>query len=377
LILAPFTSQRARLLDVKRLVAGLLCLGLGAAVAALASRSPAAVETLYARGLYPALSAGLSCPASLLPLSLAEIVFLFLPFALAWRLGRLWQEGRGAGWVRAGLGLAADASLLAGALGLAFVLLWGLNYHRQPFAASAGLDASPARLDELRGLAASLAARADRLREGLPEDTSGVLRAEGGAAGVLGRVGAGFAAAAPRYPLLSGRCLRPKPALLSGAMSWLGLTGIYSPFTGEPNVNVAAPDVELPFSASHEAAHQRGFAREDEASFVGYLACRFHPDRDFNYAGALAASVHASNALQVADREAWSRIETARSEAVKRDLRALREWAARHEGPAARAAERVNDAYLRAQGQRDGVRSYGRMVDLLLAERRAERGGAE
>ena len=32
--------------------------------------------------------------------------------------------------------------------------------------------------------------------------------------------------------------------------------------------------------------------------------------------------------------------------------------------------ETVNDAYLRAQGQ-DGVTSYGRMVDLLLAERRA------
>ena len=26
---------------------------------------------------------------------------------------------------------------------------------------------------------------------------------------------------------------------------------------------------------------QRGFAREDEAGYVGYLACRFHPDGDF------------------------------------------------------------------------------------------------
>ena len=35
----------------------------------------------------------------------------------------------------------------------------------------------------------------------------------------------------------------------------------------------------------------------------------------------------------------------------------------------------MNDAYLRSQGQKDGVRSYGRMVDLLLAERRAARPG--
>jgi hypothetical protein len=32
----------------------------------------------------------------------------------------------------------------------------------------------------------------------------------------------------------------------------------------------------------------------------------------------------------------------------------------------------VNDTYLKAQGQTQGVRSYGRMVDLLLAERRAK-----
>jgi hypothetical protein len=155
-------------------------------------------------------------------------------------------------------------------------------------------------------------------------------------------------------------------------MSWLGLTGIYSPFTSEANVNVDVPAPELPFSASHETAHQRGFAREDEANFAGYLACRLHPDRDFRYAGLLAASVHASNALYAVDRAAARDVEAGRSPAVRRDLEALRAWAARHEGPVARAAEKVNDAYLKSQGAADGVRSYGRMVDLLLAERRAE-----
>jgi hypothetical protein len=30
----------------------------------------------------------------------------------------------------------------------------------------------------------------------------------------------------------------------------------------------------------------------------------------------------------------------------------------------------VNNAYLKTQGQKEGVRSYGRMVDLLIAEER-------
>ena len=38
------------------------------------------------------------------------------------------------------------------------------------------------------------------------------------------------------------------------------------------------------------------------------------------------------------------------------------------------AKETVNDTYLKANGQTDGVRSYGRMVDLLLAYYRANDG---
>ena len=36
----------------------------------------------------------------------------------------------------------------------------------------------------------------------------------------------------------------------------------------------------------------------------------------------------------------------------------------------------ANDTYLKANDQADGMRSYGRMVDLLLAEQRAEGEGA-
>ena len=360
---------------MKRFAAGLLFLTLAATLSAAGGQAPATVERLYALGVYPVLSAALSCVSGVLPVSVAELCFFAAAFLLVRRLLRLFRTGRATGW-DAALGLClADLILLAGGLALAFVLLWGLNYRRLPFATSAGLDASPASVDELRDLAFALAGRANERREGLAEDLQGVMLTKGGARSVLARTQAGFDEAAAHYSTLRGSCVRPKPLLFSEALSWLGLTGIYSPFTGEANVNVRAPESELPFSASHETAHQRGFAREDEANFAAYLACRFHPDPDFNYSGTLAASVHASNALFTAGREAWQAVEATRSPAVKRDLGALRAWAERHEGAVSRTSERLNDAYLRAQGQAEGVRSYGRMVDLLLAERRAERLG--
>jgi hypothetical protein len=41
------------------------------------------------------------------------------------------------------------------------------------------------------------------------------------------------------------------------------------------------------------------------------------------------------------------------------------------EGPVSEAVDVVNDTYLKVNHQEDGVKSYGNMVDLLLAEYRA------
>ena len=111
-------------------------------------------------------------------------------------------------------------------------------------------------------------------------------------------------------------------------------------------------------------------AREDEANYVAYLACIHHPDRDFRYSGFLNASQYVLAELYRADRAAYARVEPGRSAAMRRDDVALREWIEKYRGRATEVGRKVNDAYLKSQGQADGVRSYGRMIDLLLAERR-------
>jgi len=62
-----------------------------------------------------------------------------------------------------------------------------------------------------------------------------------------------------------------------------------------------------------------------------------------------------------------------RSPAVRRDVEAVWTWSRRYQGAVRRTAERVNDGYLKSQGHALGIRSYGRMVDLMLAERRRAR----
>jgi hypothetical protein len=358
-----------------RLLAAFALAGAGAAVQLAASSRPETVERVFSRGAYPRIGGALSCLSDPLPFSVAEAGLAALAVWIAYRLGvglrRVRREKR-LRWPDLTAAL-ANALIAAAVAYVAFLALWGLHYQRLPFARTAGLDTRPSSASELEALCLDLVREANDLRGIVEEDGSGVMRVAGGARGALARAPAGFARAAALQPLLAGACGRPKPVAVSPLLSWLGITGIYSPFTGEPNVNVDVPHPDLPFSASHEIAHARGFAREDEASYLGYLACRLHPDPDFRYSGVLAAGLYAQGSLARADRAAHDRVETLRSAAVRRDLEALAAWSARHRGPVQAAARRVNDAYLRSQGQAEGVRSYGRMVDLLLAERRRRR----
>ena len=337
----------------------------------LAAGHPAATERVYTRSLYPRLSSIVSAATGWIPFSVAEALLLAGLALLGGRAlsaVRRRRSGRPRPPLAPGI---ARLATLAAAVVLAFDLLWGLNYDREAVAALLAYDTSPARPEELVSLAAELIAEAERLRAGLPEDDRGALRLDDGRRGAMRRAVRGFAA-----PDLGGLPLpptggRPKLVLLSPLLSYAGIAGVFVPFTGEANVNATLPDCELPFTAAHELAHQKGYAREEEANYVGYRACRGHPDRDFQYSGTFRAALYALAALGRADRAAYGRLRATLPPPLRRDLAALAAWRARYASPLGDVQERINDAYLKTQGQREGVQSYGRMVDLLLAERRA------
>lgn len=357
----------------RRAAGGLaLCLGLRA----WGLLAPAQVERWYARALYPAVVSFVSGVSARVPFSLAECAAALAVAVVAWRLVRALRRRAPAppapavgrvGRVRAALARSAAAATLAYAV---FLLAWGLNYDRLPLAQGLGLDPRPAAPAELRALCRELLDDADRLRAGLPEDGTGAMRPSGGVAGVLRRSPEGYARLAPGWPLAGAAPRAPKPLVSSALFSRLGVSGLYVPFTGEAHVNTDVPASGMPFAACHELAHQRGFAREDEASFVGYLACRAHPDDDFRYSAAFEALLESLAALQPLEPGAARAVAQAASPGVLRDWRALDAWIRRNAGPARAVSQAVNDTYLRSQGQSQGVRSYGRVVDLLLAERR-------
>ena len=73
------------------------------------------------------------------------------------------------------------------------------------------------------------------------------------------------------------------------------------------------------------------------------------------------------NALYRADHEAWREVRGTLASEAEPDLAANNAFWDRYEGTLSDTANRINDTYLRVNGQADGVRSYDRMVDLIVA----------
>ncbi|MDD3297928.1 MAG: DUF3810 domain-containing protein [Firmicutes bacterium] len=341
-------------------------------VAYLASRFPDAVELYYSRYLYRFLSQAISSATGILPFSVAEVMVVLVVILTAadvvYGAVRLIKSPgkRMILLIRQLATLAVAASVVY----FSFIAVWGLNYHRVSIASIANLEVRAVSVEELEVLCRYLIERANGLRELVKEDQNGVMVSPEGSSDMLKRAYKGYQAAAIIYPELGGRYGRPKGVMLSKVLSYQGIGGIYFPFTGEANVNISEPHFMIPFTASHEMAHQRGFAREDEANYIGYLASIMHSDPDFRYSGTMVALQYSMNALARQDRERYNSLKGEYSDGMVRDLNAWNEHCRKYEGFVRETTDRINDAYLQANAQSDGIQSYGRMVDLLLAHYR-------
>jgi hypothetical protein len=281
--------------------------------------------------------------------------------------------------------------VLAAFVTAAFYVTWGLNYARAPLPDRLGwqaierpADESARRLqtEEILTLTRQLVeATNDAYREFAGGDDLGrPSSVPAGVATLDPALDAGYARVHSRLalePAIAWPRGRAKPAVASLVMSHLRLRGFYFPWTGEAIYNRLQPEASLPQVLAHEKAHQRGIALEDEASFVGYLACASSADPYVRYSGYLFAQGQLIGELsRRAGPEAAAALRRQRLAGVQRDLAAVSAYWRRYGGRASRVSARVNDGYIRAQGDRRGIASYGATRSLIVLFARHNGGSA-
>ncbi|MBP1926388.1 hypothetical protein J2Z76_002253 [Sedimentibacter acidaminivorans] len=252
-----------------------------------------------------------------------------------------------------------------------FVLFCGMNYYRYEFTAYSGFEIKKSSKQELIQLCDDLINDANEYRKKIGSDTNGVAAlSDDNIYETSRRVQYSFNSISNSYDVLKGNYPRPKPILFSRAMSYTQITGVFFPFTFESNVNVDIPSYQIPATMCHELVHMRGFMREDEANFVSYLTCISSGYDDFAYSGTMLALTYSMNALYLEDYHAFVQLYEKYSKDVKLDMAYTSTYWEQFQTRIAKISHNVNNTYLKANNQVDGVKSYGRMVDLLVAMQR-------
>lgn len=255
---------------------------------------------------------------------------------------------------------------IVGLLLFLYTVNCGINYYALSFSTYAGLEDGTYTVEELDALCSDLVdlvnEAAKNGRQSYRENRS-AWRAESVKA---------MQEAGEKFSCLSGFYPKPKEVFVSQILSVQQLCGVYSPFTVEANFNGDMPDYNVPHTLCHELSHLKGFMREDEANFIGYLACISSEKEAFRYSGYLTGWVYAGNALARVDMSRYIELTNQLCGEARQDLDENSDFWNRYESKVSEAATQMNDTYLKMNSQTEGVKSYGRMVDLMLSYRRMQ-----
>lgn len=338
----------------------------------LTEQNSTLTERIFSGGIYKYYAITLGFLTEKLPFSLMELgiclaVFAGFPLLFFWFYYLYWNwHWKDEILIKSFWNVAAVSSILF----FWVTLFCNVNYNRYTFAEISNLTIQPSTTQELYELCKELAVEANELREQLQtEDEYGAFCLENSSIRILSQTAQeGYAKLGEQYKQFNYPAIRAKGILFSRLMSYTDLVGVYCPFTMECNINQEAADYSIPSTICHELAHYYGFMREDEANFIAYLVCKNTEDLSYNYSGTMLALIHAGNQLASVDSEKYYELWLSYSEQVKIDLKKNSEyWAQFKENKVTAVSQAMNDSYLKANNQSDGVKSYGRMVDLLLA----------
>lgn len=346
----------------------LILIAWGLFLPSLLEKNPLNVEKTYSDKIFPPISNVLGAATAITPLSIAEIltilVVLIVVIVIVVRVMQIFFSKI---HYTQFLNTLLSIGIFAGVLLNVFYLFWGANYYRQPLAQQLHLSVEKRPIEQLETLCVSLAEEAKTLRAQVDEDEQGVFTLKDGYRVYFDRIPRAYENLGRVHSQFSRRVYPAKGVLCSELMSFSGIAGIYFPFTGEANVNIQQPPLLLLSSAAHETAHYIGVAPEDSANFVAYLACINSDDPAIRYSGVMLALIHCGDKLCDYDSDKYAALCAGYSDGMRRDLVDYDKYWASYEGEVQETVNRINDSYLKHNGQQSGVDSYGEMVDLMLA----------
>jgi hypothetical protein len=354
-------TSAGKALSFKVYIYTIAALGGLMAVIFILGNYPAYIEKYYSGGLYRLIGSLWHFLLSWAPFSVGDVFYAVLIaflikglFSFIANLGRMQWRKLLVNFLKLIIGLQIFIC--------AFYLLWGLNYSRPPAAEVLQLPDSSYNTAQLVSITHLLIDSANKQRSLLTSTDSQnsnktIFKS---AVKAIKDISALHVAFKTYYPAA-------KPSLFTPVINYMGTAGYFNPFSSEAQINYSMPTVNKPLTACHEMAHQMGFAREDEANFIGFLAGINSADRLLRYSAYYLAMQEFLQQIHRRDTVAFNRLKAQMSTPVKDDIKAERLYWQHYQSRLSYFLGIFYDGFLKVNKQPEGIRTYNRMVNLTMA----------
>jgi len=331
-------------------------------IVAVLSYFPSIIDTYYVKGIYPLISTTSRFLLGWIPFSVGDILYALIIFLILRLLKRLIFNKTN---TRRSLifQFFAGCSIFY----FCFYLFWGLNYSRSPLSKTLGLEQETFDIHQLEAITGKILFKTKRLQSQLSKHDTLAVKVPYSKTKILELTKNGYEELGNHLPHFSYQRSSLKKSLFSLPLTYMGFSGYLNPLTGEAQVDYLIPKINLPFTCSHEVAHQLGIASESEANFVGFLASAHHKDPYFQYAAHLLVLRYALYDIRRFDPELFTSYLEKIPKGVLKNMRESDEFWRQYENPVEPLFKFFYDNYLKYNQQKDGLESYNQIMGLIIA----------
>lgn len=244
-----------------------------------------------------------------------------------------------------------------------FLLIWGLNYSRKGIRYQLELERPAYNDSDMLTLHRMLAKEVNSSKVDLMSSQAQYPKYRE----IFERAVVAYGSAVDSFPFLRYKHPSLKPSLFGSLTNYMGFTGYYNPFTGEAQVNTTVPKFLVPSITLHEMAHQIGYAKENEANFVGFLVGSQCSDPLFRYSVWIDLLMYTNSRIRRSDPALADTALQELSQDVRNDIEEWRRFSQLHYSFLEPVMHWVYERYLKLNKQSQGMKSYDAVVSLVIA----------
>ncbi|WP_353777758.1 DUF3810 family protein [Winogradskyella sp. 3972H.M.0a.05] len=326
----------------------------------LLSYFPEFVEQVYSNGIYKFIALLMHYAFGWLPFSFGDIFYtIIILLALKWLVKnrkRIIKDTRS--WI-------VDVLAAVSIAYFAFHILWAFNYYRLPLHESLEIGHEYS-TEELLEVTHQLIAKTNEAHAVLSTNDTLKIEFPYTKNELIDMVPDGYDELSKKYEHFKYPKRSIKKSIYSLQLTYMGFSGYLNPFTNEAQIDGLLPKFKYPTTASHEVAHQLGYAAENEANFIGSMASIHHPDAYFQYSGYAFILRHCLGEVYKREPKLYESIVDTLNIGVVRNYQEVRAFWNSYENPLEPLFRNTYSGFLKANNQSGGIESYSYVVALYV-----------